>query len=216
MLIPECLIRQIVKTWKQLQTIPNSILRPAAGDIWDSAWRLRWNGDDKADRQQKIAYGHYSALQLWIQKNGRCNIREMMVEWLLWQWQKHVPLPPAKSAATGERFGVWGGEKRSSPWQHWLASSWRTTAFWPRHPDYGEIWWNCMKSAWCLGKKKKLLTFFWAVFPAIWRPMSSFANGSFLGPRIAPTLHGSQASLKCTRFLKWRDLKIIQDSYLFQ
>ena len=58
MLIPECLIGQIVKTWKQLQTIPNSILRPAAGDIWDSAWQLRWNGDDKADRQQKIAYGH--------------------------------------------------------------------------------------------------------------------------------------------------------------
>ena len=180
MLIPECLIRQIVKTWKQLQTIPNSILRPAAGDIWDSAWRLRWNGDDKADRQQKIAYGHYSALQLWIQKNGRCNIREMMVEWLLWQWQKHVPLSPAKSAATGERFGVFFAAKRdhrhgSTGWppvEELLRFDQDTQIM----VKYGEIVWKVL-DAWA--KRKNCSLFFGPFFqpfgdPCLRLPMDRF------------------------------------------
>jgi hypothetical protein len=70
-----------------------------------------------------------------------------------------------------------------------------------------------------LGQKEKtaIITFFLGRFSSFFQPfhpMSSFANGSFLGPRIAPTLHGSQASLKCTRFLKWRDLKIIHGLFI--
>ena len=75
---------------------------------------------------------------------------------------------------------------------------------------YGEIVCKVL-DAWA---KRKNCSLFFGPFFQPFHPMSSFANGSFLGPRIAPTLHGSQASLKCTRFLKWRDLKIIHGLFI--
>ena len=144
----------------------------------------------------------------------------------------------AKSAATGERLAEFTRRrtKRSSPWQHWLASSWRTTAFWPRHPGYGEIWWNMVKYGWplyerclrCLGKKEKAaITFFLgAVVPAIWRPMSSFADRFWAHESHQLCMEVRQvwnAQSHCAqlhlpgspngRFLTWRDLKIIQVIY---
>ena len=68
-----------------------------------------------------------------------------------------------------------------------------------------------------MGKKKKLLTFFWAVFPAISSHVFVCQWIVFGPKKNAPTLHGSQASLKCTkplhttpssRVAKWSFLKM--------